>query len=303
MDEPNWTSIIPEEELFLFSGTEDFWHDLTIIEDEPFETPQMTMLEEFRDFVSTVMIPEQPFQVLSTIRYDRTLVSVEDFNKAQAVGEIPEACFFLLKIHHQRLLATRSFFTWNVDITYERLLEELRAAVAALDSSKPYKMRVLMSKDGELTVEASEVARRTNLFSGLTWESGNDNPHFTVYLDKDYIVIGPFTSFKTTQREQYNKARERSLKPNGPKYQEVLLYNGRDHVTEGSISNVAFFRNGGWKTPPLASGCLCGVVRHYLMSRKVLQEEPILKSSLRDGEPLFIFNGIMGVCRGTLRIE
>lgn len=124
-------------------------------------------------------------------------------------------------------------------------------------------------------------------------------------------MVGPFTSFKTTKRDIYNKSRQRILDPiiNDPDNKdkntlyEVLLYNTRDEITEGSITNVAFFRDGQWKTPPLGSGCLCGVVRHHLLTKKLIQEDIILKKSLRDKEPLLLFNGVQGVVHGILHLK
>lgn len=292
-----------DEDIYLPDGTEDFlksWIPPTDDSFQPFKFPES---HELAQFISTEVIPNVPFEVLSTIRYDVSLVGEDVYRNSVAEGIIPEDCFFLLKLHQQRLQFAADFFHWNIVIPYEHLLGELRLALQSLDPLKPYKMRALVSKDGELTVEASEVPRRSNLFSGLTRQIALDDPHYTVYLDKESIMVGPFTSFKTTHRENYNKARERTLKANGPKYQEVLLYNPRDELTEGSITNIALFRDGGWKTPPLSVGCLCGVMRHHLLTKRVLEEATIYKKSLRHGEPVLIFNGVMGVCRGTVQLE
>lgn len=299
----NWMSGVSDEDLYLLDGTEDIlneWVPSTSDVFQPFKYPET---QELSQFISTEVIPNVPFNILSTIRYDPSLISEEDYRKSAAEGEIPADCFFLLKLHHQRLQYTADFFHWNIVVPYDHLLKELRLALQSLDPLRSYKMRVLVSKEGDMTVEASEVPLRSNLFSGLSRHVESDDPHYTVYLDKDSIMVGPFTSFKTTHREVYNQSRTRTLKANDPKYQEVLLYNPRDELTEGSITNIALFRDGGWKTPPLGVGCLCGVMRHHLLAKKVLQEATIYKKSLKSGEPILIFNGIMGVCRGTLKLE
>lgn len=223
---------------------------------------------------------------------------------------VPEQCFFLLPLHQKRLQFAADFFNWDVELTKETLKQELQNAILNVDWKIPYKIRTLIDKDGKLSLEVSPAGVRYDLFSGLKRvQLPPLDPIYQVYLDKQSVMVGPFTSFKTTKRDIYNKSRERSLKttsPDGvppPALQEVLLFNTRDEITEGSITNIALFRDGGWKTPPLGTGCLCGVARHHLLTKQIIQEAIISKKSLQNGEPVLLFNGIQGVVRGVLVLE
>ena len=65
---------------------------------------------------------------------------------------------------------------------------------------------------------------------------------------------------KTTARRPYRDRREMH-----EGVDEVLLVNERGELTEGTRRNVAVFCGGVWITPPLASGCLPGVLRQILI--------------------------------------
>lgn len=163
----------------------------------------------------------------------------------------------------------------------------------------------MVDKTGTLTLQVAPAPVRPNIFSGLksTQVSGMD-PVYEVYLDSRSIMVSPFTSLKTTKRDIYDAARARSLRPGSSNpLQEVILYNTRDEVTEGSIFNLALYRDGAWRTPPLGTGCLCGVVRHHLLSKQMVVEDDISIKSLSHGEPVLLFNGVQGVVRGILNLE
>lgn len=243
------------------------------------------------------------FSLLSTIRYDPDLPLKKIKRTEVQTEDVPnEGNFFLLKLHWQRLVCSLDFFKWNVDISYDHFKSEIIETIKSLDNVQvPYKVRVLVSADNKMKVEAHHVAVRNNIFSGLRRGLTPEEEMYEVYLDTEPSVIGPFTSFKTTSREVYNKARERCLpntNPNNPK--EVVLFNHRGEITEGSITNVAFLRDERWVTPPLHSGCLCGVVRHYLLSRGIIKEEQVMRDDLEVGEPVLLFNGVIGVSLGRV---
>lgn len=286
--------------------------------------------------INPIMSTSIPFELLSTIRYDPLLADSFDSlpydttndlansnlssggssssssttavdGESTAVGthtrspeSIPEEAFFLLGLHVARLKFTINFFDWDLEAPYDFVLQELRKTVAALDPSLPYKLRLLISKEGDFTIESHSVAIRPDLFSGLDPWCTTESPLYTVYVDSESTMISPFTSFKTTKRDHYNAARARSLPGIDPGLEEVLLYNTKDEITEGSITNIAFLRNDNWVTPFLPSGCLCGVTRHYLIKQEIISEGKILLKDVKDGEHILLFNAIIGVCKGVV---
>ncbi|ODV63596.1 aminodeoxychorismate lyase ABZ2 [Ascoidea rubescens DSM 1968] len=228
------------------------------------------------------------------------------------VDAIEESNFFLYNEHWNRLQFSMEYFNWNFVIPRELLLGKLKEAMSSYDLTTPYKIRVSVNNTGRVDVVPTPTTRRTNLFDGFDFHSEpTDSDMWKVYINREPILVSPFTSFKTTKRDQYNKAREASLDNSLPmgSPQEVLLYNSAGQVTEGSITNVAFLRkkteeNGEicerWVTPPLSSGCLCGVVRHALLCKNLIEEDVVPLKEVEIGEEVLLFNAIMGVVRGII---
>lgn len=247
------------------------------------------------------MTDDQSFELTCAIRYDPGLPG--DYKPEDRPTE---ANFFLVDSHFQRLEFSLGFFQWQVNLSYAHLLSELKQAVK--DTGRPdmpFKIRVLVSRSGELRIELFEIAARDDLFAGLDpYSDSTLDPVYDVILADEPVVVGPFTSFKTTKRDVYNAARERYLDPASARPQEVVLFNGRGEITEGSLTNIAFKVPKGptkkWVTPFIGSGCICGVVRHHLLSCGIVEEDTIKRSSVKVGDPVLLFNGVIGVCKGRV---
>ena len=66
----------------------------------------------------------------------------------------------------------------------------------------------------------------------------------------------PWLRHKTTQRQIYDDARA-ALPPD---IDEMIFFNEKNHLCEGTITNIFLqLKTGEWVTPPISSGCLPGV--------------------------------------------
>jgi 4-amino-4-deoxychorismate lyase len=121
-------------------------------------------------------------------------------------------------------------------------------------------------------------------------------------------------SLKTTDRRAYDDARIRAgLQPLGSldppasdAPDDVILYNTRNVVTESSVCNVAFYRNGRWVTPPLAAGCISGVLRRWLIEqRRIFEavEDELTLDNIKDDEWVLVSNGVIGCQLGRIRLH
>lgn len=250
-------------------------------------------------------IDPSSFEILATIRYDPHLSK----SVPQQVSDITKDNFFLFPENVERLKFAFRFFedalaasglehdhTFDINAThiFSQLTTALAEAAATLD--QPLKLRLLVSMDGHVRVEIYAAPARANLLDGLDEASSE----YDVYVDRTPVLASPFTSFKTTQREVYNQARAK-LPGSAPK-EEVVLVNSSGEVMEGSITNIAVRTGSGeWVTPRLTSGCLCGVVRHFLLLKNHVKEGDVLPDSLKVGQEVLLLNGILGVVRGTIR--
>jgi 4-amino-4-deoxychorismate lyase len=79
----------------------------------------------------------------------------------------------------------------------------------------------------------------------------------------------PWLRHKTTHRALYDLARAEL--PEG--VEEWLFLNERGEACEGTITNLFFDRGEGWRTPPLACGCLPGVLREEMLEQGAAREE------------------------------
>ena len=77
-----------------------------------------------------------------------------------------------------------------------------------------------------------------------------------------------FLRHKTTRRALYDQARAQL--PDG--VDELIFLNQRGEICEGTITNVFAEVDGGWRTPPLSSGVLPGVLRGELLSSGRVRE-------------------------------
>ena len=116
-------------------------------------------------------------------------------------------------------------------------------------------------------------------------------PVLDVFVDTKATPSSVFTSYKTTARAHYTEARERAGIKDRKELKDVLLYNERGEITESSVANVAFWRDGIWTSPPDASGGLRGTMRRYLIERGLVKEGIILKDDVQIGEWVLLTNG------------
>lgn len=236
---------------------------------------------------------DNDFEILSTMRY-----------MPPPKGEsLSEGSFYLLKLHHQRIQYTLKFFQFGMNISYDYLFDELKSAVKDLDRTSDYKLRVLIHRTRQLKIEAYEIPKKADLI-GVVSTPPPKSEHFRIFMDKEPTFAGAFTSFKTTQRDHYTAARNRSLHPElqreDGKSQEVLLWNERDQITEGSITNIAVLRGGYWVTPRLESGALCGVMRAHLLQEGLITEGIVPRDAMSEGDLILLFNAVQGCNLGVL---
>ncbi|KAK9461912.1 aminotransferase class IV-domain-containing protein [Lipomyces oligophaga] len=261
--------------------------------------------------------------VVSVIRYDPNLllnpVSIQASLSGLSITRIPatddqlQICkdsldpilFFLFPRHVARLNTAFQHFWPDTLFKLDgaTLVKALYPAIS--DLTRPHRLRTILSSDGSITVEPSIAVDRNDLFSGLRPDQDPESP-WKIYLDSHPTTQSDLTMFKTSDRSAYSVARERVLPASVPISSpiEILLYNPRNEITEGSLTNVAFFRNGKWVTPSSSSiGGLRGSVKAELLASGAIHElsadeNPVLVSSLIEGEKILLMNGVQGCTCG-----
>lgn len=77
-----------------------------------------------------------------------------------------------------------------------------------------------------------------------------------------------------------------------PDYDDVLLYNEKDELTEFTIGNLVIEMDGKLFTPPLACGLLAGTFRSHLLETNQVAERIIQVKDLEDCTKIFLVNSV-----------
>jgi para-aminobenzoate synthetase/4-amino-4-deoxychorismate lyase len=196
-----------------------------------------------------------------------------DFELLETILWTPSEGYFLLDYHLRRLQDSALYFNFNFDlVTIEKRLLEISNKL----SDRAYKVRLIVDKKGKITIE-------TIPFTG-------DRPAKVINLG---IATNPidlhdtFLYHKTTKRDFYDRVRQ-----DNPNYDDVLLWNERQEITESCIANVVVKLNGKLLTPPVDSGLLAGTFRAYLLDSKQIEEAVIKLKDLSQCEAIYLINSV-----------
>ncbi len=162
------------------------------------------------------------------------------------------------------------------------------------------RVRLTLAKDGAIAVAA--VACAAPALLRLPVRPEPVGPGLPEIAFSSEVVDGdsPWLRHKTTSRDLYDQefraGREEGLF-------DLLFVNRRGEVTEGCISNVVVYADGRYRTPPLASGLLPGVMREQLLHDR---ERPVVEAVLTPAdvmaaEAVYLCNAVRGLVRVRLR--
>jgi len=260
------------------------------------------------------------YDLVTSIRFDEALLDAKWNNDTDG-----PCSFLFLNLHVERLRNAASQHGWSTavnSITYEKLKSACQSAVSEVDSSgqdvigEVYKIRVLLSKSGELRVSALPLGKHTNnpdsLFGAVdtfSLAAGVDRIEpkdklYELWVDSKPTEVSLFTSTKTSQRISYNCARQRvHLSTDYSIPTDVVMYNTAGELMETSIFNIAVRRSSSWVTPTTESGCLPGVMRRWLLEQGHIKEcagDKLTRATLEIGEVVLLFNAVRGCMLGRI---
>ncbi len=198
--------------------------------------------------------PKPEFQLLETMLWE------------------PEGGIFLLDEHLQRLAKSAAYFDVPLDqYAVLQQLEEIGHTCASVTT----RLRLLVSRDGQFEVQ-------THL------HEPREEGVLTIALAKMPVDSQQtFLFHKTTHRAVYEKVRA-----DFPDIDEVILWNERGEVTEGSITNVVIRKDGKLITPPVGCGLLAGTFREHLLKAGEIQEGIVSIDDLKAAEEIFLINSV-----------
>ena len=196
-----------------------------------------------------------------------------DFALLETILWTSDEGYFLLAKHLKRLSESAEYFTFPVDMT--KIGIELQSIRKSL-SGTPHRIRLLLYRCGKVSCESMSQDEH----------AGQQIPGVKL-AEKSVDSSDPFLYHKTTNREVYDDAMAAS-----PGFDDVLLWNEKDEITESCIANVVVQYESDLLTPPVSSGLLAGTFRARLLEHNMIREEIITKAMLHNCEKIFLVNSV-----------
>ena len=181
----------------------------------------------------------------------------------------PDAGYLFLDYHLRRLRDAARYFAFQLD-------EDAVAALARLFAAQRRRVRLLVARTGEISIEALPILPRRHRWRVALAAAPIDTTDCFLY-------------HKTTHRPQYAAARAAA-----PHADDVILWNARGEVTESTLANVVVRHHGHLLTPPVSCGLLAGTCRAYLLEHNRIEEAVIPLASLAEAEAIYLINSVRG---------
>lgn len=83
-------------------------------------------------------------------------------------------------------------------------------------------------------------------------------------------------------------------------WDDSLILNTHNRISESTVANLFWVKEGKVYTPPLSEGCVAGVMRAHLIARlaeegKPVTEQPVTVAGLTEADEIFLTNAIQGL--------
>jgi para-aminobenzoate synthetase/4-amino-4-deoxychorismate lyase len=185
-----------------------------------------------------------------------------------------------LELHLKRLEESASYFLFKYD--EDLIIKYLKDELNKYDSTKEYKVKLLLNKQGKVKIEVSGIPLVPD--------------EIRIIISEEVVFTNNrFQYFKTTNRELYNSEYKKYSKLG---FFDVIFINEKNQVTEGAISNLFINKNGLLYTPPFSSGILPGVFRkHWLKTNINIKEEILYKDDLLIADEITLTNSLRGMVK------
>ncbi len=212
-------------------------------------------------------------------------MSSPDFSLIETMRYTPGEGILRLALHMARLKNSAVELGFlGADEVEEKLLAEVDKLGSTSSGERGLvRLRLELAADGKMSLTATEFRLQP---PDTVWQYA--------VAETRLMSSDPLTRHKTTRRALYDAARAEF---SSDAAQEVLLLNERGELVEGTISNIFLDDGAGiLETPPLASGCLDGVLRRSLLDTGKAREKNLTLADLIGGRA-YVGNSLRGLIR------
>ncbi|MFI5236921.1 MAG: aminodeoxychorismate synthase component I [Ignavibacteriales bacterium] len=198
------------------------------------------------------------FEIFETMKYEN--------------GEIK-----FLDNHLSRMRSAANYFIFKFN--EKKIKKQIESALSDLDKQQIKKIRIALNKWGEVNIDVSDIPNLKKNISVII------SQHKIISKDK-------FRYFKTTNRKLYDDDHSYN---NSKGFYEVLYFNEREELAEGSRTNIFLRKENVWFTPSLESGALPGVYRkYYIEMHPEVSEKKLTIDDLVNADELMLTNALRG---------
>jgi para-aminobenzoate synthetase/4-amino-4-deoxychorismate lyase len=206
---------------------------------------------------------------------------VKRFDLIETMLHEPGGELVLLDRHMDRLRTSAHYFGFAFDQA------QARRALAEAVRGKPERLRVrlLLSESGAISVTTTPLPPA--------------NPDAVMRFVVSPTVLNSadiFLFHKTTRRELYDREWQHYSETAGA--DEVIYFNERGELTEGSRTTIFVEEDGRLLTPALSSGLLAGTLRAELIASERVREAVLTLDDLGAADAVYLGNSVRGLVRG-----
>ncbi len=198
-----------------------------------------------------------------------------EFSLFETMLWTPGEGFFLLEKHIARMEDSANYFDYP--FSKEKLGDLLTQIASGFTSQK--RVKVSLNRFGEFSKEVKDFH--------------SENKVFKVHLAEQPIDSSNLFFFHKTTRRNIYPALSGAKSPKEPNnYDDILLFNEKDELTEFTIGNLVVEMYGGLFTPPISCGLLAGTFRARLMETNQVRERVVRKDELDECAKIFLVNSL-----------
>ena len=190
--------------------------------------------------------------------------------KLITTGRVSQKSLLFEDQHLERLTKASRYFAYPFDL--EELGQKIEEECQACDSHQDYRLRISLSKSGEIELSRQILAPLSPSFckAKLCLQEADLNQSFTY--------------FKTTHRPHLSLGE-----------QEIIYHNVAGELLETSIGNLVLKIAGKLYTPPTSLGILPGIYRQHLLERGQVEEKVLTLADLKQAETIYGCNTVRGL--------
>ena len=170
-----------------------------------------------------------------------------------------------------RLQNSAKYFGFQFDVEkFEITLDEC----ARNNSHGKLKVRLLLNKNGDITIEAQPITEPTK-------------PLMVTLADQPVDKNNPFLYHKTTNRDIYAQFQKKFTD-----VYDVLLWNETGEITEFTNGNIVLEIDEQLWTPTIESGLLAGTYREMLLATGKIHEKVLTIDDVKTSHKIWFINSI-----------